>query len=827
MLGRLGRERWRHVSPYLDRALELTGEQRPEWLATLRELDTTLADDVEDLLKEHQALDAEGFLDVRRPAPLTSSLAGQTVGAYRLRQLIGQGGMGTVWLADRCDGRYEGVAAVKLLNASLLGAEHEARFHREGNILARLRHPHIAHLIDAGISPMGQPFLVLEHVDGDRIDRYCEAHELPPEARVRLFLDVLAAVSHAHANLIVHRDLKPSNVLVTGDGRVKLLDFGIAKLLDAEGGETGRTALTREGHAALTPEYAAPEQLTGGHVTTATDVYALGVLLYVLLAGRHPSGSGAPSPAALVRSIVDDPPPRASEAAPTRRARRQLQGDLDNILACALNKRPEDRYPSVAALAEDLRRHLAHQPVAARPVSLGYRAAKFAQRHRAGLLAAALAAAVAAGLVGFYTTRLADERDRARREAAKAEKVSQLLVRLLTESDPYGRESSEPTVRAVLDGAARRIDTELAGEPELQADLLTLMGRVFQRLGDSRKAQPLLDRAVALGRARGIESAAMAQSLNDLGVLARAQADYVSATVLLQQALVMRRRVLGPQHQDVAVTLVELGRTLSDRGEVDRPERFFREALAIRRQALGDDHQETATSVSALALLLRHKGDLAGAESLFRENLERTRKARGSDHPNTATSLSNLALVIAERGDPATAEGLFREALASNRKTLGPDHPDVAAKLNNLAGALHQQRKYAEAQASAEEALRIARVRLGDDHPQVARYYVTLARIRLDLRDPRGAEAVLREALATQRRAYGDADWRTAATRSLLGQALTAQGRYAEAEPLLIEASTAIRDVPGLPGREYQPTRARLVALYEAWRKPEKAQTYR
>jgi tetratricopeptide (TPR) repeat protein len=827
MLERLSRDRWRHVSPYLDRALELTEQQRPEWLATLRELDAPLADDVEALLQVHEALDEEGFLDQRRSSPLLPSLAGQTVGAYRLRELIGQGGMGTVWLADRSDGRFEGAAAVKLLNASLLGAEPEARFHREGSILARLRHPHIAHLVDAGISPMGQPFLVLEHVDGDRIDRYCEARELTLEARVRLFLDVLDAVSHAHGNLIVHRDLKPSNVLVTRDGQVKLLDFGIAKLLDAEGGETDRTALTREGHAALTPEYAAPEQLTGGHVTTATDVYALGVLLYVLLTGRHPAGSGALTAAELVRTIVDAAPPRASDVALSRKSRRQLEGDLDNILTQALRKKPEERYPSVAAFADDLRRHLAHQPVSARPISLGYRTAKFAQRHTAGLVAAGLTAALVTGLIAFYTTRLARERDRAQREAAKAEKVSQLLVELLTAADPYARATSEPTVRTVLEAGLRRIDKDLGGEPEVQAGMLTVMGRVYQRLGDNEKAQPLLERAVALGRARGIENAQMAQSLNDLGVQVATKADYASAAVLLEQALAMRRKVLGPGHPQVAVTLVELGRVRSDQGDVDRAEPLFREALAIRRRALGDGDSETATSVSALALLLRQKGDLQSAEALFRENLERTMKARGADHPNTGTSYSNLALVIGERGDPATAEALFRKALAINRKALGNDHPDLAAKLNNLAGVLRQQGKYDEAASAMEEALRIARSKLGDDHPQVARFQVTLARVRLDRRDAKGAEALLRDALATQRRAYGDADWRTGATKSLLGEALTAEARYAEAERLLIEAATVIKDVPGLAGREYGPTRARLVALYDSWAKPEKAQPFR
>jgi serine/threonine-protein kinase len=369
MPARLSPERWRVVIPYLDRALELEGTQRQAWMSSLREEDGALADDVAALLEKHARLDAQGYLEEGAaggaPRP---SLAGQVLGAYTLREQIGQGGMGSVWLADRTDGRYQGAAAVKLLNPSLLGREGEGRFRREGSILARLRHPHIAQLIDAGVSPSGQPYLVLEHVDGQRIDRYCDAHALPVEARLRLFLDVLAAVAHAHANLVVHRDLKPSNVMVGADGRVKLLDFGIAKLVGLEPGEA--TALTSTGARLMTPQYAAPEQLTGGDVTTATDVYALGALLYVLLTGRHPAGGETRSPAELVRAIVDTEPVRPSDAAvqerpdlpapsevaalrgtTPRKLASALRGDLDNIVAKALRKSTSERYATVGALA--------------------------------------------------------------------------------------------------------------------------------------------------------------------------------------------------------------------------------------------------------------------------------------------------------------------------------------------------------------------------------------------------------------------------------------------------------------------------------------------
>ena len=436
-------ERWRLVSPHLDQALELSGEERRRYLAGLAQRGSALAADLELLLGEERALArrASTWSTTRRICSPGLTLVGQVFGAYTLVQQLGAGGMGSVWLARRNDGRFEGTAAVKLLSAALLGPAGASRFRREGTILARLKHPHIAQLIDAGVSEAGQPYLVLEHVEGEPIDRWCDDRALDVESRVRLFLDVLAAVAHAHANLVVHRDLKPSNVMVSKEGRVKLLDFGIAKLLEGDdAGDGAPTQLTREAGRAFTPAFAAPEQVTGECVTTATDVYALGALLYLLLTGAI---RWRPEPRRrALRAILETEPGRLSDGVHDPRLRRELRGDLETIVAKALKKRPEERYASVTALAEDLRRYLAEEPILARPDSLAYRTRKFARRNARSLAAAAMAVFALAAVVAFYGTRLADERDRVRLEARKAAQVSEFLTGLLTSADPFeGRPS--------------------------------------------------------------------------------------------------------------------------------------------------------------------------------------------------------------------------------------------------------------------------------------------------------------------------------------------------------------------------------------------------
>ncbi len=490
-----GDDRWRALSPYLDRALDLSGEARVTFLSLLRSEQPAIAADLEVMLERHAQSQEDGLLERAVTDVPESSLAGQVVGAYRLHTPLGQGAMGSVWLGERSDGRVAGVVAVKLLNVNVMNRDGEARFRREGSILARLRHPYIAQLIDVGVLPTGQPFLITEHVDGERIDAYCDGKRLPIATRIQLFLHVLAAMAHAHANLFVHRDLKPSNVLVARDGQVKLLDFGTAKLLEVD-----PAMLLNQSGSALMPEYAAPEQLTGGVVTTATDVYALGALLYVLLTGQHPARVHTNSPAELLRAIVKTEPLPASEAVVSGRATRaetaadtaakratqpkrlraQLLGDLDTIVAKALKKVPTERYGSVDALADDLRRYLAHQPVTARTDSVVYRTCKFARRHRW------LSAAGVVTVAGLATGLVVVSRDRAV-AARRFVQVRQLANRLFDIDAQLGQLPGNNRARQVIVETSldylQRLAPDVRGDPDLGLEVGTAYMRVARVQG--------------------------------------------------------------------------------------------------------------------------------------------------------------------------------------------------------------------------------------------------------------------------------------------------------------------------------------------------------
>jgi eukaryotic-like serine/threonine-protein kinase len=719
---RLSPERWREVSPYLEEALELPPERRSDWMADLRRRDASLAEDVEALFSARSLASRESFLEGTPPIQATpGSLEGQTFGAYTLESQIGQGGMGSVWLARRSDGRFEGLVAVKLLNPSLVGRAGEERFRQEGTILARLAHPHVARLLDAGVSPAGQPYLVLEYVEGEPIDRHCDALRLRVEARVALFLDVLEAVAQAHANLIVHRDIKPSNVLVDREGRVKLLDFGIAKLLEGAGGDA--PSITKEAGSALTPEFAAPEQIMGGVVTTATDVYALGTLLYLLLTGRHPGGSMRRSPVELVRAIVDTEPPRSSDAASGRTGeraesesaaaaraatreglRRQLRGDLDTILGKALKKDPAERYPSVSALAEDLRRHLRHEPVLARPDSWSYRVGKFVRRNRLGVGAAALAAIAALVGTGVIVARSREarrQRDAAQAQLARATAANEFLGFLMTVAAPAGRRISESDL---LEKGEQLVDKQFADNDALHSEMLATIGERYMNADNYDKALATLERALRLAPDPGVR----ARALCPMALVKVATGDRRAAEAFMNDAL---SRL--PDEPQYALQRAACLCRFSEFGYfTEEPEPMIRNArasLAVLDAASVPSKPQRIDAESSLAYGLYLSGDYGKADQAYRDLVSHLEQAGRGQTMAAADVLGNWALVHFET-DLVNAEPISRKSVELHRAVEGADGVTPTALLN-YAAILYELARYDEAEPIYLETIRTAHAR--------------------------------------------------------------------------------------------------------------------
>jgi serine/threonine-protein kinase len=725
-------ERWRRLSALLDEALDLAAEERAAWLRALRAREPDLVTELEEMLADHAASERARFLTgsagpARGGPDVDATLAGQTLGAYTLERPIGQGGMGSVWLAHRSDGRYAGAVAVKLLNVSLIGRTGGERFKREGSILARLVHPHIARLLDAGVTGGGQPFLVLEYVEGKRIDRFCDDENLDVAARVRLFLDVLAAAAHSHANLIVHRDIKPDNVLVAQDGGVKLLDFGIAKLLEESAASAEATELTREGGRALTPEYAAPEQLLGEPVTTATDVYALGVLLYVLLGGQHPAGSTSRSPAELVKTIVDTPAPRLSEAVASTRTlpprtladnaarrsatpdklRRLLRGDLDNIVAKALKKLPAERYATVNAFAEDLRHYLSHEPVSARADTFWYRLAKFSRRNRVSVAAGLLAAvAICAGLAGslWQANEARHQRDRALALLDRSNAVTDFFEFMLTDAGPPDKPQ---TINSMLARSESLLRNEHNGNPEQQAAILLAQASYHVTVGDPGQAEPKLRRILALLRdsddsgiraearclhgfavsmlgdaeagGREIEATlrerrlpafAAASCHQQMAFIAENKGDGAATQRSAQAGLDVLKTAERPYPRLEASLLGDLAYAEQLLGRNDSADRLYAQALA-KLTAMGRDRTPLAVGIqNNWAIASMAAGDIKRALALYEQS---TRALRDRDPDATLPSYlsGNLARALEMMGRPEQALVVYRqtmaEAVRSNR----------------------------------------------------------------------------------------------------------------------------------------------------------------
>jgi eukaryotic-like serine/threonine-protein kinase len=794
-------EQWMVLSPLLDQALEMGKEERAGWMKTL---DPELAYQLEVLLREHDALAKQRFLEeevsvlVAEPA----SLEGQTLGVYTLISQIGQGGMGSVWLAERSDGRFERRAAVKFLNIARMGKGGEERFMREGKILGLLADSHIAELIDAGVTTTGQPYLILEYVEGDQIDRYCDLHQLELRARVLLFLDVLEAVAKAHANLIVHRDLKPSNILVRNDGQVKLLDFGIAKLIEVDQGAAMQTALTLVGGQALTPEYAAPEQLKGEAITTATDIYALGVLLYLLLTGQHPSGPAPHRPVDLLKAVLEYEPMTPSDVVVSTREskgmlavnasrrsstpeklRRQLRGDLDTIVAKAIKKEPTERYPSITAFADDLRHYLRNEPIGARRDSILYRTRKFVRRNRTAvaLSAVAFAAIIAGGVSTFLQARSARaEVDLAQRQLARAERTADLNELILSDVAPMGKPLA---MNQLLEHEEKVVEREHNPDATNHVELLLSIGDQYFMREDNGKALQVLTKAYELSRGlkersvRGKASCVLAGALLPSGDLAWAERLFQEGLQELPNA--------SEYAADRAFCYLRGSEVASRKGNSTEALVRARTAEKTLKESPVEWNLQELNVLINLAGVLGDAGQFREADGIF-EQASSLMTNLGYDGTQKAVKLYNdWALTLAYEGRQLEAEKIYRRAMDVGRTDETVDSV-APALLYNYAEVLRDLGRTAEAADYARRAALRAR-QLGDQF-LIDKTNLLKARFYLDKHDFAHTRQLLSELEPRLRNRFPNEHYEFASLASDRSQLALATGDLSSAIQLADQA---------------------------------------
>lgn len=839
-------EGWKRAKDLFSAALGLPEAEREAFLEAQQD-EREILDEVRSLLETYR--DSPDFLENATPElaadlPVRESatpFAGRRIGVWELVREIGQGGMGVVWEARRADEQYEQRAAVKLLRASLFSEQDARRFREERQILASLNHPCIARLLDGGMLEDGEPYLVMEYIEGLPLKSWCELHQPNLRQRIELCLEICSAVEYAHRQLVIHRDLKSANILVGTEGTPKLLDFGIAKLVP-EGGSYRTTANL------LSPECASPEQARGERMSTASDQFSLGVLLYQLLTGQHPFAKPDASPIEALRAICEDEPRLPSSVA--ENWNRELRGELDAILLQALNKNPARRYPSVSAFAGDLRAWLDGLPVSAVRQSWWRRSAKLVLRYKA--LSAAIAAAVLMLVTGIVVTSIearralraerealaqrdravaaeksaAQDRDRAlsaerseaaekdravaesRRadnEAATARNINDFLEKdLLAQGDPKIQANPERKpdpdlkVRTALDRAAERIQGKFAGEPLIEASIRQTIGESYYDLGLFAEAQRQRERVVELRRKfQGDEASETLASMRELAVTYRDQALFTQAEPLLKQIVKVQQAKLGANNNETLSSALDLAALYYALGRYPEAEAMITHILQVRRRFYPDKTDELFEAIYSLATTYGDEGKYAAAEPLAQEALGIARRLHGDDHPDTLKVLRSLVVIDRWKKDFAQAEKLQAAVLAGDKRTLGADSPHTQIDMNNLAVIYRIEGRFAESEALLEQLLEISRRVNGEENLYTLAYETSLTQTMESLGQFAEVEPLVKKNLETLRRVYGeDNTWTITSTRTL-GLLYCFTGRFKEAEPLLQKAVDATRRVLG------------------------------
>jgi len=782
----LDREQYQKIKLAFHEAIDLPAAERAAFIAEWFP-DASLQQRVHRLLDAHDS--AADFIEspavAHVPDIFDEDPVGQQIGNYKIIRELGRGGMGGVFLAARADTEFDQLAAIKLIKRGMDTDEILRRFRQERQILATLEHPNIARLLDGGTTADGLPFLVMEYVEGVPVTQYCRTNSLDEGSRLEIFRQICSAVEYAHRHLIIHRDIKPSNILVTANGVPKLLDFGIAKLLSAENDQTVTTMR------AMTPEYASPEQIRGESVTTATDIYSLGIVLAELAIhrDRQTTSSGAD----------------------------KVHTDLRAVWQTAVRDETELRYRSVEQFSEDIRRYTEGLPVLAQPDSLAYRASKFIKRNRVAVGAAVgISAAAAAGI--FSTIRqsriarlqsvlASRERDKARLEAAKAEKINHFLQEMLGSADPRAQ-GKDVMVAEVLGVAAERIETDLAEQPEIAADLRTTIGLTYLSLGAFGQAEEQLRASLDIRKTFfGRHSPETAIALKDLGKLLQAKGEIAEAEPLFHEALAIAERTSDDRL--IAEILNVLGELYFLKGMHSEAVKAHREAIEIQQEILGQFHPDVAAGLKDLAVVLGTMGRLKESEKMNRKALAILRRLYTNNHPDVAAAITTLASAV-EHKDPDEAESLFLEALEMRRNLLGDRHPDVAWTLYNYAYLLYGGGDFAGALQHVNEVLAMRGSVLPQDHILVNSSLQLVGLCLMKQQDAPVAERFLRDCLELRQRTLPKGHWLTASAKSILGECLAVLGEQPEARTCLISGYEELKKVLGADHEQTRKARRRL-----------------
>ncbi|HTW44480.1 MAG TPA: serine/threonine-protein kinase [Acidobacteriaceae bacterium] len=767
---------WGRVGELFNAALELDPADRDKFLSSACGSDISLRHEIDSLLS---AYDRSSELS-RAPATAAETPEPQpleSIGPYRLIRRIGEGGMGQVWLAEQSEPLRRQVA-LKLIRSGIFDDTLLARFQAERQSLALMDHPAIAKVFDAGATSAGQPYFVMEYVAGEPIARYCDQKKLSITQRLELFIKVCEGVQHAHQKAIIHRDLKPANILVVevdGEPVPRIIDFGLAKA--ASPAAAGESLFSHVWGIAGTPGYISPEQAAGGDIDTRSDVYSLGVILYELLTGAPPFDTAKwrklPFDQVL-RTLREEDPPRpsarlstekdlfasaAQRATDPKHLRTQLHGDLDSITMKALEKDRARRYGTPVEMATDIRRHLAHEPVLARPASIRYRFGKYLRRHR---VAAGVVSTLVILLAGFAVLQAVQLR-RITRERDRANRITEFMTGMFKVSDPSEARGNQVRAREILDRASSQVESGLANDPDLQTQMMMVMGQVYENLGLYDRAESLYRQADAIREQKlGPENNDTLKTRTSIGWVLFRRGRYHDSEALLRQVLAIRMRRDGPANPETLAVMSYLGVVLGAEGHADRAEELERQVYNLRLKQLGPDNVETLSAMNHLVLALLGQGKWSEAETLDRQQLAIFQRLEGNDAPNTLMASENLGIILYREGRFAEAESTVRKTLAIKQRVLGPDHPETLRTMNTLTAVLTDEGKLAEAQAIEEQVIAARTRLLGPDHPLTLSAMSNLAEILTRRGDYPRAEKLLMQTRDVDVRALGPDDPNTA-----------------------------------------------------------------